>query len=63
MPVWVLSKYFYREMDPLIRYALVPFLLLFNISAVLAVLAGLSLFDIWSTPVEMTNAFLGRLLC
>jgi UDP-2,3-diacylglucosamine pyrophosphatase LpxH len=60
MPVWVLSKYFYREMNPLIRYALVPFLLLFNISAVLAVLAGLSLFDIWSTPVEMTNAFLAQ---
>jgi len=60
MPVWLLSKYFYREMHPLLRYALVPFLLLFNISAVLAILAALSLLDIWSTPVTMTTAFLGQ---
>jgi UDP-2,3-diacylglucosamine pyrophosphatase LpxH len=60
MPVWLLSKYFYREMNPLLRYALVPFLLLFNVSAVLAVLAGLSLADIWSTPVEEGTAFLGQ---
>ncbi|WP_424018936.1 metallophosphoesterase [Halorientalis pallida] len=60
MPVWLLSKYFYREMNPLLRYALVPFLLLFNVSAVLAVLAGLSVADIWSTPVELGTAFLGQ---
>lgn len=60
VPVWLLSKYFYREMNPLLRYALVPFLLLFNISAVLAVVAGLNLADIWSTPVESTTAFLGQ---
>jgi len=24
MPVWLLSKYFYREMNPVLRYALVP---------------------------------------
>jgi hypothetical protein len=28
IPVWLFSKYFYREMNPLLRYALVPFLLL-----------------------------------
>jgi metallophosphoesterase superfamily enzyme len=61
MPVWLLSKYFYREMHPLLRYALLPFLLLFNISAVLAVLAALNLLDIWSAPVSMTTAFLGQL--
>jgi UDP-2,3-diacylglucosamine pyrophosphatase LpxH len=60
MPVWLLSKYFYREMNPLLRYSLVPFLLLFNISAVLAVLAGLDLIGVWSTPVEETTAFLGQ---
>ncbi|WP_227380477.1 metallophosphoesterase [Haladaptatus halobius] len=60
MPVWLLSKYFYREMNPLLRYALVPFLLLFNVSAVLAVLAGLDLIGVWSTPVEWTTAFLGQ---
>jgi UDP-2,3-diacylglucosamine pyrophosphatase LpxH len=58
MPVWLLSKYFYREMNPLIRYSMIPFLLLFNVSIVLAVLAGLHLTGIWSTPVELTASFL-----
>jgi UDP-2,3-diacylglucosamine pyrophosphatase LpxH len=60
MPVWLLSKYFYREMNPLLRYALVPFLLLFNISAVFAGLAGLDLIGVWSLPVERTTAFLSQ---
>ncbi|MBS3760920.1 metallophosphoesterase [Halodesulfurarchaeum sp.] len=60
MPIWLISQYFYREMNPVIRYALVPFLLLFNISAVLAILAGLDLLGIWSTPVTWATAFLGQ---
>ncbi len=60
LPVWLLSKYFYREMNPLLRYALVPFLLLFNISAGLAVIAGLDVVGLWSTPVEWSTAFLGQ---
>ncbi len=60
MPVWLLSKYFYREMNPLLRYSLVPFLLLFNVSALLAVLAGLDLVGLWSMPVDRTEAFLGQ---
>ncbi len=60
MPIWMLSKYFYREMNPVIRYSLVPFLLLFNISAILAVLAGLDLIGVWSMPVTQTEAFLSR---
>ena len=60
MPVWLLSKYFYREMNPLLRYALVPFLLLFNVSALLAVLAGLDLTGVWSMPVDQAEAFLGQ---
>ena len=60
MPVWLLSKYFYREMNPVLRYSLVPFLLLFNISALLAILAGLDLAGVWSMPVDRTAAFLGQ---
>ena len=60
MPVWLFSKYFYREMNPVLRYSLVPFLLLFNVSAVLAVLAGLDLLGVWSMPVDRTTAFLGQ---
>jgi len=60
MPIWLISKYFYREMNPLLRYALVPFLLLFNVSALFAVLAGLHLAEVWSMPVAETTAFLGQ---
>ena len=58
MPVWLLSKYFYREMNPLLRYSLVPFLLLFNISALLAIGAGLDIVGVWSLPIDRTAAFL-----
>ena len=57
---WLMSKYFYREMNPVLRYAAVPFLLLFNVSAVLAIMAGLDLAGIWSIPVERTTAFLAE---
>ncbi len=60
MPVWLISKYFYREMNPLLRFALVPFLLLFNISVILAILAGLDLAGVVSLPVDRTAAFLGQ---
>ena len=60
MPNWLVSKYFYREMNPLLRYAAVPFLFLFNISVILAVLAGLDLVGIWSMPAERTEAFLAQ---
>ena len=60
MPIWVFSKYFYREMNPLIRYSLVPFLLLFHISAIIALLAALDVAGIWSMPIERTTAFLSQ---
>ena len=60
MPVWLFSKYFYREMNPVLRYSLIPFLLLFNISAILAILAGLDLAGVWSMPVDRTASFLSQ---
>ena len=60
MPVWMLSKYFYREMNPLLRYSLVPFLLLFNISALLAVLAALDIVGVGLLPIDRTVSFLGQ---
>jgi UDP-2,3-diacylglucosamine pyrophosphatase LpxH len=60
MPIWLLSMYFYREMHPLLRYALVPFLLLFNVSVLLVGLAVLDLVGVWSTPVEFIATFLGQ---
>ncbi|WP_306056273.1 metallophosphoesterase [Natronococcus wangiae] len=60
MPNWLASKYFYREMNPLLRYATVPFLFLFNVSVVLAVFAGLDLAGVWTMPVDAADAFLAR---
>ena len=34
IPRWVISNYFYREMSPWLRYAVVPFLILFGVSVV-----------------------------
>ncbi len=61
MPRWLISKYFYREMHPALRYAIVPFLLLFNISAIMAIVAGLDLIGVWSMPVDRTTALLREL--
>jgi UDP-2,3-diacylglucosamine pyrophosphatase LpxH len=61
VPVWLLSKYFYREMAPLLRYALLPFLLLFNVTVLLVVLVGLDLFDIWSGPIVWGTTVLDQL--
>ena len=60
MPIWVLSKYVYREMNPVLRYAIVPFLLLFNISALVAILVGLDIVGLWSMPIDGVQAFLGQ---
>ncbi|NGM71201.1 phosphoesterase [Natronolimnobius sp. AArcel1] len=61
VPRWLLSKYFYREMNPLLRYSLVPFLLLFNLSVILAVLAVLDVAGVWTLPVETADAVLAQL--
>jgi hypothetical protein len=34
IPRWVISNYYYREMSPWLRYAVVPFLILFTLSVV-----------------------------
>ncbi len=60
MPIWLFSKYFYREMNPFLRYALVPVLLLFNVTAIFAVLAGFHLAGVLALPVEPLAAFLGQ---
>ena len=61
VPRWLISKYFYREMNPLLRYAVIPFLLVFNFSVILAVLAGLDVAGIWTMPVETADAIFAQL--
>lgn len=63
IPNWLASKYFYVEMHPLLRYAFLPFLLLFNVSLVAAAAAALDVAGVWSLPadaVEEVFGFFGR---
>ncbi|MDY6777688.1 MAG: metallophosphoesterase [Candidatus Nanohaloarchaea archaeon] len=58
IPTWLISKYFYREMNPFLRYAAVPFLLLINISIFLSIFAGLDRAGLWDAPFNMVQAFM-----
>ncbi len=59
MPNWLASKYFYVEMHPALRYSFLPFLLLFNVSLVLAGLAALDVAGVWSLPADTAEAAFG----
>jgi UDP-2,3-diacylglucosamine pyrophosphatase LpxH len=67
IPFWVLSNHFYKEMTPLLRWVLLPFLVLFTASAVVLGLRALErlggvhtgLFDIDLRPIL---GFPGRII-
>ena len=61
IPDWLISKYFYREMSPLLRYAAVPFLLLFNVSLLFIVILGLDVLGVWTLPFELFEELLREL--
>jgi UDP-2,3-diacylglucosamine pyrophosphatase LpxH len=61
IPDWMISMYFYREMSPLLRYAALPFLLLFNVSLLYIGVVLLDVSGVWSLPVEVVHAALRRL--
>ncbi|WP_439026522.1 metallophosphoesterase [Haloarchaeobius sp. DT45] len=51
IPHWMISNYYYREMSPFLRYASVPFLLLFNVTLVWLAGASLEYFGLLNTNV------------
>jgi UDP-2,3-diacylglucosamine pyrophosphatase LpxH len=55
IPDWMVSKYFYREMSPLLRYSVVPFLLLFQVSLLYLVVVLLATLGIWSLPSDLVT--------
>jgi UDP-2,3-diacylglucosamine pyrophosphatase LpxH len=67
IPFWVLSNHFYKEMTPVLRWGLLPFLLLFTLSAAVLAFRGVewlagrptSVFDIDLTPIL---GFPGRII-
>ncbi|MHB9288202.1 metallophosphoesterase [Halobacteriales archaeon Cl-PHB] len=61
IPEWLMSNYFYREMTPLLRYALLPFLLMFYVSLTYLGLLVLDVTGIWSAPIELVHGLLATL--
>jgi len=59
IPDWLLSNYYYREMSPLLRFSVVPFLLLFNIGVMYVAIYALDRFDVWSRPLTLVEGVLG----
>ena len=60
IPDWLLSNYFYREMSAWLRYASLPFLLLFNVGVAYVAIYLLDHFDIWSLPLNAFQNVLAR---
>ncbi|WP_327050889.1 metallophosphoesterase [Halomicrococcus gelatinilyticus] len=60
IPTWLLSNYYYREMSPFLRYAALPFLLLFNVSVLYLAILLLEGSGVLGTTVvtDATTAFL-----
>ncbi|MFC7046061.1 metallophosphoesterase [Halobacteriaceae archaeon GCM10025711] len=61
IPDWMLSKYFYREMSPVLRYSAVPFLLLFQVSLLYLFVVLLDVSGVWSLPDSVVASVLRRL--
>jgi len=55
IPEWIASNYFYREMNPLLRYASLPFLLTFQLSIGYLLLVILAVSGVWATPLELVH--------
>ncbi|EMA51949.1 metallophosphoesterase [Halococcus thailandensis] len=58
IPDWLLSNYFYREMSGWLRYASVPFFLLFNLSVLYLGVYALDAVGVWSRPMSIVESVL-----
>jgi UDP-2,3-diacylglucosamine pyrophosphatase LpxH len=61
IPRWIISNYFYREMNPLLRYAVLPFLLLFAFSVINLIGLALEASGLIGTRVFLDDRLLGPL--
>lgn len=55
VPSWLLSNYFYKEMNPILRWLLLPFLLLFGVSTFVFAGAALEWAGLTSTNIFLDN--------
>ncbi|WP_435072914.1 metallophosphoesterase [Halorubrum sp. HHNYT27] len=60
IPDWLISNYFYREMSAWLRFAVVPFLLLFNLGLWYVGIYALDRFGVWSFPMTLVQGVLAR---
>lgn len=61
IPRWLISNYFYREMSPWLRYAVVPFLILFTLSVVNVIGLALEASGIIGTRIFLDDRLLAPL--
>ena len=61
IPYWVLSNYFYKEMSPMLRWILLPFLLLFSVTLIVVLGAALEALRITDTNIFLNNSLFQRL--
>ncbi len=61
VPYWVMSNYFYHEMSPLLRWLLLPFLLLSGLTTFVLVGAALEWLDITQTNYFLNNRLFAHL--
>ncbi len=55
LPDWIISNYFYNEMSPLIRWILVPFLILLTITILALIAQGLKFVGIFDANYLLNN--------
>ena len=60
IPDWMISNYFYREMSAWLRYAAVPFLLLFNVGLLYVGIVLLDVTGVWSLPLDALEGVLAQ---
>ncbi|MBD3244915.1 MAG: hypothetical protein GF335_02890 [Candidatus Moranbacteria bacterium] len=59
-PFWFASNYFYKELAPILRYLVTPFLMLFSISLIILLLAVLDKINVIDIPnIFYLTSFLG----
>ena len=61
VPYWVMSNYFYHEMSPLLRWLLLPFLLLSGLTTFVLVGAALEWLGVTSTNYFLNNRLFAHL--
>jgi UDP-2,3-diacylglucosamine pyrophosphatase LpxH len=61
VPYWVLSNYFYHEMSPLLRWLLLPFLLLSSLTTFVLVGGALEWLGLTTSNYFLNNRVLGKL--